>query len=130
MLLLASLFLVQCHASIGKYPLQNNPDDILLEISNSTHFKSNDKQNSAFTGRDLTSGKTSPLPTASIVVPGLGRDVLSHRVDTFLHLVSRQTLLPREVVLMFSDIHRRTLRISNSICKVFAASERDCHHEL
>ena len=104
MLLLASLFLVQCHACVGRIPLQDNPDDILQEISNGTHFKSNEKENSAFTGRDLSMGKTSLLPTASIVVPGLGRDVLSRRVDTFLHSVSRQTLLPREVVLMFSDI--------------------------
>ena len=56
-------------------------------------------------GKTWTSGKTSLLPpTVSIVVPGLGRDVLSRRVDAFLDSVSRQTLLPREVVLMFSDI--------------------------
>jgi len=42
------------------------------------------------------------MPTVSIAAPCLGRDILSHRADLFLDSISKQTLLPLELILVIS----------------------------
>ena len=42
------------------------------------------------------------MPTVSIAAPCLGRDILSHRADLFLDSISKQTLLPLQLILVIS----------------------------
>lgn len=53
--------------------------------------------------------------TVSVVVPGLGRDVLTGRIDMLLESISTQTALPKEVILIFSSA-------SEELCKQLKTS--------